>query len=235
MAGTPIYMAPEAFEGRGTAALDVYSLGGTVFHLITGELPFEAAPIPSLLYQILQGLPDPDPRCKGMPEPLERLIRDGLAADPERRPYLKDFISRLRGSLNQLLADSLMPQPGQEQSPAPVNVKLVVGRQVDGGGYQQVAATKPKPRGLSRDIKKVPSSPAQVGLRAGDRVRIQVVADQTRYITGFDVGPGGNLNLLYPDALAVAISPPSITGHQPVHILDVELEPPVGRAPCVAG
>ncbi len=157
-AGTPIYMAPEAFEGRVTPALDVYSLAATLFHLITGELPFEAGPIPGLVYQIRQGLPDPDSRCKGMPEPLERLIRDGLAADPQRRPELKDFISTLRSSLNQLLADSLVPQGAQGQRPAPVNIKLVVSRKMADGGYQQIAATRPKPRGLSRDMKKVPSA-----------------------------------------------------------------------------
>ena len=43
--------------------------------------------------QIRRGLPDPDPRCVGLPEPLERIIRAGLAADPERRPGLKDFVS----------------------------------------------------------------------------------------------------------------------------------------------
>src|SRR5260370_5836674 len=194
MAGPPIYMAREAFEGRVTPALDVYSLAAPLFHLITGELPFEAAPIPSLLYQILQGLPDPDPRCPGMPEPLERLIRNSLAADAERRPKLEVFISTLRGSLNQLLADSLVPQAGHAQRPAPVNIKLVVSRLVEGGGYQKVAATKPKPRGLSRDMKKVPSAPEQVGLRTGDRVRIEVVADRKGYFTVLNVGPTGNLN-----------------------------------------
>jgi len=227
MAGTPIYMAPEAFEGRVTPALDVYSLAATLFHLITGELPFEAAPIPSLVYQILQGLPDPDPRCQGMPEPLERLIRDGLAAEPARRPKLDDFIASLRGSLNQLLADSLVPQSAQGKRPAPVNLKLVVSREVS-GAYQQVAATKPKPARLSRDMKKVPSTPEQVRLRTGDRVRIEVVADKTGYVTVFNVGPTGNLNVLYPDE-NVGRPPPSLEANTPLHVLDVEMTPPIGH------
>src|SRR5262249_27069290 len=42
-------------------------------------------------------------------------------------------------------------------------------------------------------------------------------------------GPTGDLNLLFPDEPPNASTPPTIHADEPLHILDVELEPPVGR------
>jgi hypothetical protein len=42
----------------------------------------------------------------------------------------------------------------------------------------------------------------------------------------FNVGPTGNLNLLYP---AEPSTPAPVEAHRPLHILDVELTPPTGR------
>ncbi len=81
VAGSIPYMAPEAFDGRVSPSLDVYSLAATFFHLVTGSAPFPSSRIADLKKEIGRGLPDPDPRCIGLPEPLERIIRDGLAAD----------------------------------------------------------------------------------------------------------------------------------------------------------
>ena len=79
-------MAPEAFDGQVSPSLDVYSLAATFFHLVTGSAPFPGVAVAGLKEQIRRGLPDPDPRCEGLPEPLERIIRAGLAADPDGGP-----------------------------------------------------------------------------------------------------------------------------------------------------
>jgi hypothetical protein len=79
-------------------------------------------------------------------------------------------------------------------------------------------------------MKKVPPPPDQVRLRTGDRVRIEVSADRPGYLTVFNVGPMGTLNLLYPDSAPQHPSPPHpIEPNRPLHILDVELTPPTGR------
>ena len=42
--GTPLYMAPELFDGRrATASSDVYSLGVLLFFLLTGTVPVDGA------------------------------------------------------------------------------------------------------------------------------------------------------------------------------------------------
>ena len=40
VAGSIPYMAPEAYDGQVSPALDVYSLAATFFQLVTGQPPF---------------------------------------------------------------------------------------------------------------------------------------------------------------------------------------------------
>jgi serine/threonine protein kinase len=48
--GTPYYVAPEKIERKGETFLsDMYSLGGTLYHAITGHVPFEAATVNDLV------------------------------------------------------------------------------------------------------------------------------------------------------------------------------------------
>jgi serine/threonine protein kinase len=258
VAGSIPYMAPEAFDGRVSPSLDVYSLAATFFQLVTGWAPFPSPRIDDLKEEIGRGLPDPDPRCAGLPEPLERIIRSGLIADPERRPRLKEFVSELRATLNQLLVDSFAmsarpsgpehttevatgakPKPfsgpttehAPPRQPAPVDLRLMVSRQVNPYSYVSVAATQsqPRPSRVTRDMKKVPLSPDQVRLRTGDWVRIEVGSDRPGFLTVFNVGPKGTLNLLYPDGDPQHATPSPIEPNRPVHIIDVEMTPPAGR------
>jgi hypothetical protein len=61
-------------------------------------------------------------------------------------------------------------------------------------------------------------------------VRIEVSADRAGFLTVFNVGPTGTLNLLYPDGDPQHTSPPPlIEPNRPLHIVDVEMTPPVGR------
>jgi hypothetical protein len=229
VAGTPAFMAPEAFRGRATEASDVYGLAATLFHLVTGEVPFRAPTWDEQVEHIRRGLPDPDARCRGLPEPLEQIIRAGLAADPERRPPLPRFIEQLRGALNQTLADALAQPAVAAGAPAPVELKLVVSREVGPDAWQIVAAAQPQAGSLRRDIKKVPPRPERARVRTGERVRVEVAADRPGYVTVFNVGPTGNLNLLYPEELSGAGLPPRIEAHRPVIVMDLELVPPAGR------
>jgi serine/threonine protein kinase len=228
LAGSIPYMAPEAFDGEVSPSLDVYSLASTLFHLVTGSPPFPGPQISDLKQQIPRGLPDPDPRCQELPEPLERVIRAGLTAEPARRPAPREFVAALRGALNQLLADTMSLPLGEGARAVPADLRVNVSRQVDMGTYEPVASTHPFTGRLTRDMKKVPAPPEQFHLRTGDRVRVEVVADRQGYITVFNVGPAGALNLLHPADLS---SPASarVEAHRPLHVVDVELTPPAGR------
>jgi hypothetical protein len=91
-----------------------------------------------------------------------------------------------------------------------------------------VATTHPQRDRLTRDMKRVPKPPDQVRLRTGERVRVEAVADRAGYLTVFNVGPAGHLNLLYPDTLS-ADAPAPAEAHRPLSIPDVEMTPPAGR------
>jgi serine/threonine-protein kinase len=52
--GSPPYMAPEQFKGRAVFASDVYSLGVTMFEMVTGSLPYES-PTPADIERLARG------------------------------------------------------------------------------------------------------------------------------------------------------------------------------------
>ncbi len=230
-AGTIPYMAPEVFRGQVSPAADTYSLAATLFWLITRELPFPPPHVEDrdkrlrrILRMIEGGLPNPDLRFTDLPGPLEKLIRAGLSADPKARPSLASFVGALRGDLNRLLADSLVLPGDGGRGPG---IDLAVSRQV-GSRWERVVTTLPAPGGMTRNMKKVPRQVDQVRLRTGDRVRIEVLASETGFVTVFNVGPSGDLNVLYPDDPAAPGREPTIQAGGWLHVLDVVLEPPTG-------
>ncbi len=221
-AGTPLFMALEAFHGQGGAPADVYGLAATLFFLLTGQPPFAAPSRRALQQKIAQGLPASDPRCASLPEALERLLRAGLAVQPEDRPPLEVFLATLRGLLNQLLADTLMSRTTSGR--AAITLRLLVSRQEATQRFVPVATTHPQ-QGQTRDMKKVPPTPERVVLRTGERVRIEVLSSHAGYLSVFNVGPTGNLHLLYPDSG----TPGTIEAARPLPIVDVEMTPPAGH------
>jgi hypothetical protein len=156
------------------------------------------------------------------------LIRAGLAAELRQRPGLGDFIKALRGSLNQLLADSLLLAPGRPPRP-PVRLHNTVSRQIDRHAFVPVVTTQPTVERFVRDIRHVPRQPERVDVHTGDRLRIEVEADRPGFLTVFNVGPTGNLHLLFPARPARTAQPVAVAADEAVHIMDVELFPPAGR------
>ncbi len=74
--------------GPGDERSDVYSLGATLWHLLAGRSPFDAAGDngrPALMRRIKS---DPPPRTQrgDVPDSLERLLRQAMAKDPAARP-----------------------------------------------------------------------------------------------------------------------------------------------------
>jgi serine/threonine-protein kinase len=86
--GTPAYMSPEQAAGRldqlGPAS-DVYSLGATLYHLLTGQPPYRGE-TGEVLRQIRAGAP-PSPRQvePATPAPLDAICRKAMTPAPAGR------------------------------------------------------------------------------------------------------------------------------------------------------
>ena len=85
--GTPSFMAPEQMAGRRTDGRgDLYSLGVSLYQLLTGSLPHESASMGELMRQIINE-PAPDVRRR-RPE-LPDALADVVALALEKRPEVR--------------------------------------------------------------------------------------------------------------------------------------------------
>jgi len=85
--GTPSFMSPEQLEGRTvTGRSDLFSLGVSLFQLLTGQLPFTADSMTGLMQQIAEA-PHPPLRAfrPDLPPCVESIVDRALAKDPEAR------------------------------------------------------------------------------------------------------------------------------------------------------
>jgi len=85
--GTPSYMSPEQVAGRKIdGQSDLFSLGVTLFQLLTGHLPFSGDSIATLMYQIAnQKTPSLRQYRRGLPVCISRLLNRSLQKAPAKR------------------------------------------------------------------------------------------------------------------------------------------------------
>jgi len=85
--GTIEYLAPEvASGGNVSAATDIYSLGATLYEMVTGVRPFSGDTPSEILRKQLHSLPEqPKYLRPGIPDRLNDLIIEMLEKQPERR------------------------------------------------------------------------------------------------------------------------------------------------------
>ncbi len=85
--GSPSYMSPEQVAGkRVDGRTDLFSLGVTLYQLVTGHLPFEADSLGSLMYRIAnEAHPKPSKFRKGIPACVTRIINKCMQKDPANR------------------------------------------------------------------------------------------------------------------------------------------------------
>ena len=86
--GTVWYMSPEQFNGdRATPGADVYSLGATLYEMLTGQIPFESAQTAEVFRRFLDGAPPPPILSLNpyVPPALAAVVDLSLALDPAER------------------------------------------------------------------------------------------------------------------------------------------------------
>ncbi len=108
--GTPHYMAPEQWgDHRVDARCDVYSLGATLFHLVTGQTPFAGRNPTAISRKAMRGeFPRPRELAPELPEDVELAILHMMMTD---RAYRTPSAQACADELGRVLAGRELEVP----------------------------------------------------------------------------------------------------------------------------
>ncbi len=115
--GTPAYMAPE--QGVDAAGVDhradIYSLGCTLFFLLTGRPPFDGSVVSEVMQQhAKEPIPDLADINSRVPNPLQEVVERSMAKRPEDRyGSLAEMIADLERFLGVNAEGKFSPSAGQ--------------------------------------------------------------------------------------------------------------------------
>ena len=109
--GSPPYMAPEQFQGKAVFASDIYSLGVTMYQMLTGVLPYDT-PAPSDLDKLMSGELVSPPRLKNpaIPKLISDIVMRAMA------PEITARYQRAPDLLADVLAARATTQPRRSPS-----------------------------------------------------------------------------------------------------------------------
>ncbi len=105
--GTPYYISPEQIRGEVDvdARADIYSLGATLYHMVTGQVPFDGANPSTVMHKHLKNaLIPPDHLNKELSSGISEVIEVCMAKDRTKRyasaaDLLEDLQSIQRGEV----------------------------------------------------------------------------------------------------------------------------------------
>ena len=178
--GSPAFTAPEVLGGAGpTPASDVYSLGATMFCMLTAHAAFERASGEQVVAQFLRitSQPIPDLREQGLPAEVAAVIERAMAQDSAARPAsaaaLGDELREIQRA-NGVTVDEMarpidLSVEGQTAAVVPSRVR----RDIAATPTPPTPATKYRPQVPTRSLV---SRNRLIGvLRAGGRRRVVLI------------------------------------------------------------
>ncbi|WP_265594251.1 protein kinase [Haloferula sp. BvORR071] len=116
--GTPTFAAPEQLRGEDLdLRADIYSVGATLYFLLTGQLTHKAENVGALIAAVLTKTPaDPSTLRQGIPAALTRVVMRCLERDASRRP--KSY---------EALRAALLPFSSEAPAPAMLGLRFIAG------------------------------------------------------------------------------------------------------------
>ena len=156
--GTPTFMSPEQWKGEKDidGRSDVYSLGGMLFEMLTGKLPFEADTPGQLMMKHLTEPPRPILQLNpSLPEECDDLIRKAMAKERDERyataGELADELKQLVGQKSEVGIRKIVEtvNVGKKKAES-VNVRQKTEADVTNRAFTTIAPTTP--------LTKVPSA-----------------------------------------------------------------------------
>ncbi len=107
--GSPYYISPEQIEGKPDldSRADIYSLGATLFHVVTGRSPFVArTPLDVCLKHLSDPVPDPREFNDTLTQRLYSIVLKMMAKDREQRhPNTAELVADLNRVLDPQVTD----------------------------------------------------------------------------------------------------------------------------------
>jgi serine/threonine-protein kinase len=150
--GTPYYISPEQIRGEVDIDFrsDIYSLGATLYHMVTGQVPFEGpTPVAVMQKHLKEPLLPPDHINTSLSAGLGEVVEVMMAKDRDRR----------YGSTTDLLLDLEAIQAGRPP--------LQARRAIDGGllkgltgAKAPIEAAEPAPAAPGPELPPEPAPPA---------------------------------------------------------------------------
>jgi serine/threonine protein kinase len=117
--GTPYYVAPEKIKREPETFLsDMYSLGATLYHALTGRVPFDAPTAEEVVIaQVQEALTPPNLVVPEITQPTSDALTRSLAKNPANRFLSYDeFRMALEASRSQLLVKQYQGVPQKAKS-----------------------------------------------------------------------------------------------------------------------
>ena len=156
--GTPYYIAPEKVKKEPVDyRADMYSLGGTIYHALTGVAPFEGDDAPAVVRKRFEGAPVPPSKLRSDISPqIDALVLKMLALNPaDRFPSFEALLQEY----SRVMATGLTAAPAGAAAPtgtSPGGRKIMMkgrkrfkvktpGEGEEGGGEQQEQHTRHAP------------------------------------------------------------------------------------------
>jgi len=147
--GTPNYMSPEQIQGKPVdGKADEFALAVIAYEVLTGERPFTAEQLTTVLYKIVSEQPAPPHNINAtLGWPVSMVLNRALSKDPaERYKTCTEFINALETALHTKKDWKAIPRGASEALPTAVVGSMVqehVAARVEAAEQQ---AARPRPR-----------------------------------------------------------------------------------------